>query len=391
MKTKQVSKRASLIEVAATKRVEIIAKNYPGVISLAQGIPSFQTPNHIKEAAKKAIDENLADKYTVGFGIEPLRIAIAKKLKTDNNINAKPSEIIITHGAIQALMAIFLTLLEDADEIIVLTPNYASHLNQIQIALNGKKAIEVSLDETENEWVLNPGKLEKAVTKNTKAILICNPCNPTGKVYSEKELKEIVKIAREHNLYIITDEMYEYFVFDSKKHISIASLTGASDRTISVFGVSKSYAMTGWRIGYVVAKQNLIDQIFKIHDSIITCPTVTSQYAALAAIQGPKDAIETFREAFLIRRNIVIEEIKKTEKLKLISPSGAYYAFPKILIDIDENDLILKLIKEAGVAVIPGSAFGKAGKKHLRISFGLEENLLREGLQRLTSYFNKNF
>lgn len=390
MKTKKISKRASLIEVAATKKIELIAKSYPGVISLAQGIPSFSTTSHIREAAKRAIDQGLVDKYTVGFGIEPLRVAIAKKLKRENNIKVKPCEIIVTHGAIQALMAIFLALLEEKDEVIVLTPDYASHLNQIQIALGGRKAIQVALDEKNNEWILNSKKLEKKITKKTKAILICNPCNPTGKVYSEKELKEIAKIAKKYNLYIITDEMYEDFVFDNKKHISIASFPEAAERTISVFGVSKSFAMTGWRIGYIAANQYLIDQIFKIHDSIITCPSAVSQYGALAAIEGPKDIVKSYKEVFLKRRKIVIDELSKTDKLQLIIPSGAYYAFPKILIkNIDENDLVLKLIKEAKVAVIPGSAFGKGGENHIRISFGQEEDKLKEGLKRLVNYLNK--
>lgn len=388
MKTKQVSQRATLIDVAATKKIELIAKTYDNVISLAQGIPSFATALHIKQAAKEAIDKGLVDKYTTGFGILPLREAIVKKLRRENKIKAKPSEILVTHGAIQGLMAIFLAILEDKDEVIVLTPDYASHLNQIQIALNGKKAIEVSLDETDKGWILNPKRLEKAVNKYTKAILFCNPCNPTGKVFSEKELKAIGKIAVKHNLYIITDEMYEHFVFDNKKHISIGSFPEVEERTISVFGVSKSYSMTGWRIGYMTAKQHLIDQIFKIHDSIITCPSAVSQYAALAAIQGPNDVIFSNKKEFLKRRKIVIDELSKTNKLKLIIPEGAYYAFPKILINIDDNELTMRLIKIGKVAVIPGSAFGKGGENHIRISFGQEENLLREGLMRLVNYLN---
>lgn len=388
---KQISKRALSIEIAATKKIEIIARSYDGVISLAQGIPSFPTAPYIKEAAKKAIDEGLVDKYSVGFGIEPLRVKIAEKVNRENNIKVKPSEIIVTHGAIEGLMAIFLAILDEKDELIVLTPNYASHLNQIQIALGGKKAVPVVLDETKNEWTLNPQRLEKAVTKKTKAILICNPCNPTGKVYTKKELKEIARIAKKYNLYIITDEMYEYFVFDKKEHISIGSFPEVSDRTISVFGFSKSYAMTGWRIGYITARQYLIDQIFKIHDSLITCPNVVAQYAALSAIEGTKNVVELYKKAFIKRREIVINELSKTNKIQLITPNGAYYAFPKILLDIDDNKLTMQLIKEAKVAVIPGSAFGKGGEKHIRISFGQEENILREGLQRLTGYLNNKF
>ncbi|MDP3988577.1 MAG: aminotransferase class I/II-fold pyridoxal phosphate-dependent enzyme, partial [Candidatus Levybacteria bacterium] len=189
--------------------------------------------------------------------------------------------------------------------------------------------------------------------------------------------------------YLITDEMYEDFVYDGKKHISIGSFPQVADQTISVFGFSKSHAMTGWRIGYVVAKQNLIDEIFKIHDSIITCPTAAAQYAALAAVEGTKEHVKFYKEEFLKRRKIVLDELAKTDKIEVITPSGAYYAFPKILADIDDNKLVMDLIENARVAVIPGSAFGKGGENHIRISFGQEEKILREGLKRFVNYLNK--
>lgn len=385
---KNFSKAALSIDVAATKKIELIAKSYNNVISLAQGIPSFQTAEHIKEAAKKAIDQNLVDKYTSGYGIEPLRGAIARKVERDNDIDVKASEVIVTHGGIEALMAIFLALLDPTNEIIVLTPDYASHLMQLRVAQRGKAPVEVPLMETDNDWVLDSARLEKAITAKTKAILICNPCNPTGKVYSQEELKEVARIAVKHNLYIITDEMYEYFVYDGKKHVSIGSFPEVADRTISVFGVSKSYAMTGWRIGYIVANNKIIDQIFKIHDSLVTCPTAVSQYAALAAITGPQDIVGEYKKAFLARRKIVIDTLAKTDKLELIIPQGTYYAFPKVRDLANDEDFVLRVMTKAKVAVIPGLAFGKGGERHLRLSFGCEEDILREGLRRLVDYLN---
>lgn len=386
---KTTSRATAAIDVSIIKRIELLGRAQKDTISLAQGIPSFHTPKNITDAAKKAIDDHLVDKYTPGYGIAPLREAMVKKIADFNKIKVKPEEVIVTHGGIEAMMAIFMALLNIEDEIIVLTPDYASHITQITIATHGGLPIFVPLTETDKEWVLDPQRLEEAVTPRTKAILICNPTNPTGKVYSKKELKEIARIAIKHNLYIISDEMYEHFVFDGKEHVSIGSFPEVADRTISVFGVSKSYAMTGWRIGYTAATQRLTNEIFKIHDSIITCPTAVAQYAALEAITGPQDAVWQFRNDFLKRRQIVMDELAKTDKLLYTSPQGAYYCFPRFRKQIDDNEMALTIMKEARVAVVPGSPFGPGGENHFRISFGCEENVLREGMQRLVEFVNK--
>lgn len=387
--TRELSSVVTSIEVSIIKRVELLARSKKNVVSLAQGIPSFFTPDYIKQAAKDAMDKGLTDKYTPGFGIEELRIALAKKVKKQNNIQTNPSDIIVTHGGIEALMAVFMTLLNPKDELIILTPDYASHITQAKIAMHGGNPVCVPLDETKNGWVLNPEKLEQAITPNSKAIVICNPCNPTGKVYTKEELKAVARIAVKHNLYIVTDEIYQDFVFDGKKHISIGSFKEVADRTISVFGLSKSYAMTGWRIGYIVTNQTLMSQIFKIHDSLVTCPTAVSQYAALAAIKGDKKDVAYFKEEFEKRRKIVIDELKKTKKVELTIPEGAYYAFVRFKKPIDDVAFCMELIEKAKVAVVPGSPFGKGGENHIRISFGCNEETLKKGLQRFVSYINK--
>jgi len=385
---KEPSYITSSIDVSAIKKMQLLASSEKDVISLAQGIPSFTTAKHIKEAAIDAIQKSMTDKYTSGYGIDPLRQAIVEKVKKDNAISVSMSQIIVTHGAIEAMMATFIALLNPEDEIIVLTPDYASHITQTQIARHGGRPIFVPLTETKTGWVLDPEKITGAITQRTKAILICNPCNPTGKVYSYEELKQIAKIALRYNLFIISDEIYEYFTFENKKHISIGSFPEVADRVVSIFGVSKSYAMTGWRIGYIVANKRLISQIFKIHDSLVTCPTVVSQYAALAAITGPQDMVKEYKQAFEKRRQIVVDALKKSENIQLVVPEGAYYAFAKIIPDIDDYDVAVRLIHEAKVAVVPGSAFGLGGESHIRISFGGEEKDLKDGLERLVSYIN---
>lgn len=379
------------IDVSAIKKIQLLANSNKEVISLAQGIPYYSTPSHIREFAKEAIEMNLVDKYTSGYGIEDLRVEITKKVKRDNHIEQSVENIIVTHGGIEALMAVFLTLLDVDDEIIILTPDYASHITQTMIARRGGRPVFVPLKETDKGWELEAGKIEAAITPRTKAILFCNPCNPTGKVYSYDELKQISSIAVKHNLFIITDEIYEYFIFGGKKHISIGSFPEIKDRVISVFGVSKSYCMTGWRIGYIVAEKHLISQIFKVHDSLVTCPAVVSQYAALEAIRsGNKDCLY-FREEFERRMKMVIDELSMSDKITIVKPEGTYYAFPKIVKKVDDYKLALKIIKEAKTALVPGSAFGEGGENHLRISFGGDEKLLKEGLKRFINYLDKNF
>jgi aminotransferase len=274
--------------------------------------------------------------------------------------------------------------------VVILTPDYASHITQARIIGNGRMPVSVPLLETPEGWVLDAQKLEDAITPRTKAILLCNPCNPTGKVYSEPELRTIVGIATRHNLFIITDEMYEYFTFDGKKHISIASLPGAKERTISIFGFSKSYAMTGWRIGYIIAEESLISEMIKIHDSLVTCPAAVSQYAALAALQGPQDVVNDYCHAFEHRRQIVQDALVHTDKLQLTSPEGSYFAFVKVVGNVDDCKLALRLLHEAKVAVVPGSSFGEGGASHIRISFGGDEIKLREALRRLVDYVNRS-
>lgn len=377
--------------VAATKEMNIYAAEFPGTILLAQGVPSFPTPEHINEAAGKAIADASkgTGKYTHGSGIWPLREAIAEKVDRDNGIKATPEQIIVTHGGIQAVLSTFQTLLNRDDELIVLTPDYPSHFNQVSIATGRKEAaIHVPLTETADDWVLDPQRLEAAVTDHTKAILVTNPCNPTGKVYKEDELREIADVALRHNLFIVTDEMYEYFSYDGRKHTSIGRFSDVADRTISIFGLSKSYAMTGWRVGYIVAQQRTIDQIFKVHDSTVTCATAASQYAGLAAITGDQTVVAGFRNEFMKRRGIVMDELAGTRGLHLALPQGTYYAFPRIEGGVDDKELAMSLVREARVAVVYGSASGKGGQSHLRVSFGGEETDLREGLRRLKGYLN---
>ena len=386
---KDASRTTNSIGISAIKEIELLAKSQKDVISLAQGTPDFLTEDSIKLAAKKAMDAGLTDKYTAGFGIFPLREALARKITDENKIKTAPEQVIVTHGGIEALMAIFMALLNVEDEVLVLSPDYASHITQIILATHGGRPVFVPLIETGNEWILDPQRLEEAVTPRSKAILICNPCNPTGKVYTKQELEWVAKIALKYNLYIITDEMYEKFVYDGREHLSIGSFKEVAERTISVFGFSKAYSMTGWRIGYFTASKNLVDQIFKIHDSLITCPTVISQYAALEAITGRQDMVAYYKKEYIKRRQTVIDYLERSDKLTYTIPQAAYYVFPKFKNEVLDREIVLRMLKEAKVAVVPGSAFGKGGESHIRISFACNGKNLEEGMERFMNFVEK--
>ena len=385
---RQPSHITTQIEVSAIKRIQIISDKTPGTISLAQGKPSLPTPQHVRDTAKRAIDEGKSDAYTIGYGIPELREVIAKKVTRDNGIPSTADNVIVTHGAIEALMATFIALFDPDDEIVIITPDYASHITQFQVATNGSRPIFVPLrfDESGRAWHLDTGRLESAISPKTKAILFTNPSNPTGHVFTEKELRAIADCAKRHNLFVITDEIYEYFVYDGKKHTSIGSFEDIRDRVVSVFGVSKSYCMTGWRIGYLVAHEKLAREIFKVHDNLVTCPAAVSQYAALAAISGPKKPVEEFRREYGRLRNIVVKELSNARRIHFAFPEGAYYAFAKVDGVSDDIAYALELIRHAHVAVVPGSAFGRGGEGFFRISFCYGEKQVREGLKRFINY-----
>lgn len=387
---KTLKKPETSLEIPMIKKIQSLILKEKDGISLAQGIPDFPTPLEFKERAIEAMRKNLTDKYSLGYGIEPLREAICEKLKKKNKIECERENIIVTHGAMEGLMATFLALFKPTDEILILTPDYASHLNQVQILKRGQRPVFIPLIETESGWQLDFEKLEASVTPQTKAILICNPSNPLGKVYSFDELKKIAHIALRYNLFIITDEVYEYFVFDQREHISIGSFPEVAERVISIFSLSKTYSMTGWRLGYLVAEKNLANEIFKVHDCLINCPTVVSQYLGLAAIQEGDEKISYFKREYEKRREMAMEILARAKKLKVLKPEGTYYLFPKIELEgMDDYEFSLRLVKEAKVGVVPGSAFGPGGENHVRISFGVNEEKLKEGLERLVKFLEK--
>jgi aminotransferase len=383
----QISKRIAQIPKSAIHEMTRLSKEIDDVAFLSWAKPTAGAPVHIREGAITAIKEGLVDGYSENQGIFELRKEIVKKLKRNNNIDAEPSEIMITVGAIEGLSASVMAIVDPEDEVIFPSPTYSTHIRQVVIT-SGKPVIVPLLEE--EEFRLDIESIKNAITPKTKAIMYCSPSNPTGTVFSEEQLRQLAEIALDNNLMIITDEAYEYFTFDGHKHFSIASIPEMKKNVISCFTFTKTYAMTGWRIGYLYADEEFIPQINKAHIPLAICAPVVSQYAALAALKGPQDCIDTFREHYLNARNLMCERLDRLNSVfEYQKPGGSYLMFPKILLKEgeDSTSFCKKLLKEAKVSTTPGVAFGPTGQSHLRMSFCVPEEEINKAFDRMEGYF----
>lgn len=358
------------------------------IISFGAGEPDFDTPDFVKEAAIKALKEGKT-KYTAAAGIPELRSSIAEKLKVRNGIDYKPSEVVVVPGAKMGLYEIFAILLNPGDEVIVPAPYWVSYTEQI--ALNDGEPITPQLLE-ENNFVLTADIVESAITKKTKALVLNTPSNPTGAVIPKKELEKIAEICLKHNIMIISDECYEEFSY-GEPHISIASLSkDVRDITFTVGAFSKSYSMTGWRLGWLAAPEKYIKAIINIQSQTISNPTTFAQYGALEALKDGGKFPAMMRQEFIKRRDYIVDALNSINGVKCIKPEGAFYVFPNISHFIKGNikndiDLTEYLLEEAKVAVVPGSAFGKDG--YIRLSYATSMENIKEGAKRIKEALEK--
>lgn len=358
------------------------------MVYLNIGEPDFDTPPHIREKAIEAI-QNGKTHYTPDAGIGELREAIARKLREENGLNYSAEDITVVSGSQEGISVVSQALFEPGDEVIVSDPYYPSYTQNI--CLRGAKPVFVPL-RPERGFQMTGEDVEKAVTAKTKALVIVSPNNPTGGVQTLEELKAIAEVAVKHDLVVISDEIYEYIVYDGGKHHSIGSLPGMLERTITQNGFSKSYAMTGWRIGYLATPSELTPKIQEIHRATVICPPSVSQYAALAALTGPKDCVRRMVEEFAKRRDFVVKRLREIPNVEVHPPSGAFYAFPDFsAYTKDDRSLALDLIRRAHVATVFGSGFGERGRGHLRISFAASLEKLEEGLNRIEDYLKKTW
>lgn len=394
----ELSRKAQAIEPSLTLAITAKAKEMKekgiDVISFSAGEPDFNTPKNIINAAIKAMEDGNT-KYTSVNGIFQLREAICKKFKDDNGLEYNPSQIVVSTGAKQSLANTFLAILNPGDEVIVSTPYWVSYPELIKLA--DGKPVFVEGDEKSN-YKFTKENLEKAVTAKTKAIVLNTPNNPTGTIYNKEELEVIADFAKKYNIIIISDEMYEKLIYDNENHISIASLSkDAYERTIVINGLSKSYAMTGWRIGYCAASEKIAKLMISIQSHVTSNVCSITQYAALEALNGPQDEITKMINEFEKRRNYMINRIESIDNLSIVKPKGAFY----IMINIenclgkeingkilnDSMEFCASLLENEKLAVIPGKAFGL--NNYIRVSYATSMEAIKEGLNRIESFIKK--
>jgi len=386
---KDFAKRVKDIEVSLIRYMPVLASKVPNAVSLGQGVPSFELPEYIREKLIEALrSQKDINKYSLEPGLPILKEEVAKYLEKDKGIKINPEkELCVTKGAIGGLFCAISTIVERGDEVILLTPAYEPHIEQVKFAEG--KPVFVPLIEAEG-WKSDIEAINSAINHRTKAIIICDPSNPTGGVFEKENLEKIAELAQKNDLFIITDETYDFLTYDGKKHFSLLSIPEIRDRTIVCFSFSKKYAMTGFRAGYVIAPEKILNEILKVHDESTICAPTPSQYAALFALTGTQDYVESFKEEFSKRRGLICQRLNNLKDLfEYQKPMGAYYVFPKIKIEMKSLEFSKKLLYEAGVITIPGIAFGPSGEEHVRLSFAGEEKEINEAFDRIEKYWER--
>ncbi|MCX5801952.1 MAG: pyridoxal phosphate-dependent aminotransferase [Proteobacteria bacterium] len=387
-----LSKRASSLKPSPTLTINAKEKALKAqgldIVGFGVGEPDFDTPDHIKKAAIDAINEGFT-KYTPAAGIDPLKDAIIEKFKRDNNLTYKRDEVIVSCGGKHSLYNLFQALFEKGDEVIIPIPYWVSYPPMVELA--GAKPVLVDTSE-KDDFQITKRLLKKHITKKTKGIVLNYPSNPAGSVYSVENLKEIGKIAVENNIYIISDEIYEKLTYDEYTHTSIASINPSfKERTIIAHGVSKTYAMTGWRIGFAAGPKEIIQAMSNIQSQSTSNPTSISQKAAVVALNGPQDFIKTMVSEFKRRRDFLVRELRSIEGVTCYNPKGAFYVFPnfnKLLgrkykgKKIGSSSVLTEiLLEDFHTAVVPGVEFGKEG--YLRLSFATSMEVIKKGVERI--------
>lgn len=387
--TQRVLKIQASATVAAFAKAGALKRQGVDLISLVAGEPDFDTPAHIRAAAICAIEAGHTRYTNPASGIPELKQAICDKLERDNGLRYAPSQIIVTCGAKQTIFDAIIALIEDGDQAIIPAPYWASYADQVRL-MGGEPIIVPTAREA--DFCLTAQQLENAITPRTKFLLLNSPCNPTGAVYTRDTLAALAEVIAQANIYVIADEIYEKLLYDNAEHVSIAALLPElAEKTLVVNGVSKSYAMTGWRVGYGAGPQNLIDLMIKVQTQETTNTCTISQYAALEALTGPQDCVETMRRAFATRRDQIVSRLNQMPRVSCPSPRGAFYVFPDISeligkssprgrIDSDVS-LCDYLLDEAGVACVPGTGFGAPG--YLRFSYAASPDQIAQGMDRM--------
>jgi aspartate aminotransferase len=363
------------------------------VINMSVGEPDFNTPDHIKEAAKKAIDDNFSF-YPPVPGFPDLREAISNKFKRENNLEFSPEQIVVSAGAKNSLANVMLCLVDKGDEVIVPAPYWVTYVELVKVSEGKNVVIKGTMD---NNFKVTAEQIDKVITPKTRAMLLCSPSNPTGSVYNKHELESIAKVIEKHkNVFVITDEIYEHINFIGK-HESMAQFESIKERVVVINGVSKSYAMTGWRIGYIGAPLWLAKACTKLQGQFMTGPTTIAQKAAAAALNSDQSCVSEMNKAFMRRRDLIINLLKNVKGLKTSIPDGAFYVFPdassyfgksdgKRKIE-NSTDFCMYLLEEAHIATVPGEAFGDPSG--FRISYATSDENIIKAIERMKNALSK--
>jgi aspartate aminotransferase len=375
----------------SAKAKELRAKGI-NVISFSAGEPDFDTPEHIKEAGVKAIEEGFT-KYTPPAGIQELREAVAEKFRVENNIDYEPSQIVITDGAKQALFSLFLSIIDPEDEVIIPVPYWVTYPEQVKLA-DGKPVFVETKEE--NDFKITVEELERATSDKTKALILCSPSNPTGSVYRKDELEKIAEFCVENQILIVSDECYEKLIYEGEKHVSVASLSPeVKEWTVTINALSKTFSMTGWRVGFAGGPKEIIKAMIKINSQSISNVNSIAQKAGVVALRESKSFLKEWIKAYDERRRYMVEALNSIPGVRCRLPKGAFYAFPnveklmeKAKVDSDV-ELASILLEEARIAVVPGSAFGMNG--YLRLSYATSMEDIKEGLSRFKKFAERLF
>ena len=377
-----INQKAQALTQGAIRAMFDRANTMTNVISMGIGEPDMATPALVREAGKEALDKGITH-YTPNVGTMMLRQAIAEK-STLRDLHYDPStEIIITNGGMGALSLLFLMLLENEDEIMIQDPQWLNYVAQVRYC--GGKAVRVPTDMDHN-FEMQPETIEALITPKTKALMINSPNNPTGSVMGKETLEKIAEVAKKHNLLVISDEVYNTLLYGDEPYVSIASLPGMKERTVVVNSFSKSFAMTGWRIGYTAAPAHIVDRMTKCQENFNACANAPGQYAAAVALDH-QDLCDELRDVFARRREILLQGLSEIEGIRCNHPTGAFYAFPDISsFGLSSTEFCNRLLDEVGVVCIPGSAFGACGEGFIRICYTCGEEDLREALARIRRF-----
>ena len=366
--------------VAVSDRARQLKAAGRDVIDLGGGDPDFPTPMHIVQAAADAMEAGDTH-YVASAGIIELRREIARKLREENGVEYGLDEIVVTPGGKPAVYSAIMTLIDEGDEVLVLDPGWVSYVPEIVMAQGTPVNVPLSPDDN---FAITDERIRPYITTRTRAVILCTPNNPTGRVATRAELDVLAKLAQEFDLLVFSDEIYEKLIYDGHTHISIASLPGMRERTVTLNGFSKAYAMTGWRLGFLAAPAPIVRQMLKLYSHSLTCAASFSQRGAVAALAGPQDAIHRMVEAYDRRRRFVIAGLNAIPGIRCALPEGAFYALPDIRgTGLSSAECAELLLEQGGIAVTPGSAFGPAGEGFIRLSYATSDELLHDAIRRI--------